>query len=144
MGAIVTTGDLAELRAMAEAELDDRCVIKRETGYTYADNGARVPTYDTIYDDPDTPGAGGPCRVRMTTNIGINPAADTATGQQHVTVTQVLLQVPVTAVGVQAADVVDVTASLDPQLPSHQFRIDGPFPGQTHAVLRRFWLEIAT
>jgi Family of unknown function (DUF6093) len=136
MGTIVTAADRAELQDMVEAEFDDTCRVKRRSGHTYDSAGRVVPTYQTVYL--------GPCRVKMTTGIGVSPARGVDTAEQHVTVTRVLLQLPVSAAGVRYADLVDVVDSTDPELGGHQYTIDGPYPGQTHGVARRYWLAVAT
>lgn len=145
MGAIVTQSDVAEFQAMAEAEMDDQCQIRRRTGETnpVSDPAKVTPTYTTIYS--------GPCRVKLTSRIGINPAAADRriVGDQRVTINRVLLQVPISAVGVETDDIVDFTSTQDPDLEAMAaagkfHRIDGPFRGQTHGVCRRFWLEEPT
>lgn len=114
----------------------DTCVIRRRTGETTDPNtGQTTPTYSTVHT--------GKCRVKMTTTLSVNPSQDRETGQQSITVTQMLLQVPFSVTGIQVEDEVEITASLDPDLVGRKLRVDGPF-GQTHATMRRYLVEEVT
>lgn len=56
---------LAQGRAAHLQLLIDTCTIKRLTGQTLdPDTDVMTPTYETIYDDPDSPGAGASCRLK--------------------------------------------------------------------------------
>lgn len=56
---------LARGRAAHLQLLVDACWIRRVTGETLdPDTDVMTPTYATIYDDAETPGAGGPCRLK--------------------------------------------------------------------------------
>lgn len=125
----------AEGQAFAESIMVDACIIRRWTGST-TDPGTFevVPTYATVYE--------GKCRVRQSTGGGFNPGSDSdaMSGQQHLTISAVMLQIPATVTGVTVDQQCEVTTSLDPKLVGRTFRIDDPY-GQTHATMGRFVLE---
>jgi hypothetical protein len=122
---------LASQQRRAERMMVDECAIFRKTGTTTDPNtGAVVDSYATVHT--------GKCRVRMQSSW----ATDRTAGEQPITVSRYMLQIPVSVTGVEIGDLVDITESKDPDLVGHRIRIDGPF-GQTHATARRYICEEA-
>jgi Family of unknown function (DUF6093) len=136
--ALLTRGQRA-----AEALMVDRCVIRSVTGVTTDPlTGATTPTYATVYDDPVTPDAGGPCRFKMET-VGVTAASDREAGEQPITVSRILLQLPAATTGVAKGQLVEAVTSRDTDLQGRTLRVDGPYV-QTHATMRRYILEEAS
>jgi hypothetical protein len=126
---IVSDDDLAIFQAEAESLMEDECAIFRKTGTTTDPNtGAVVDTFATVHI--------GQCRVRMQSSW----ATDRNAGEQAITVSRYLLQVPVSVIGIEIGDLVELTASRDADLVGRRIRIDGPF-GQTHSTMRRYICE---
>lgn len=122
---------IAAGQAAAEQLMVDECAIYRQTGTQVNPNtGAEEPEYTTVYL--------GKCRTRMQSSW----ATDRQAGEQNITVSRYLLELPFSVVGVKVDDQVDITGSLDPDLVGRRIRIDGPF-NQTHATMRRYICEEA-
>jgi hypothetical protein len=120
---------LASQQRRAERMMEDDCAIYRKTGTTTDPNtGAVVDQYATVYT--------GKCRTRMQSSW----ATDRQAGEQNITVSRYLHQLPMSVVGVEVGDLVDILASRDPDMVGRTMRIDGPF-GQTHATMRRYICE---
>lgn len=131
-------GLLAAGQRAAERLMFDQCVIRRRTGST-TDPNTGVVTPDYLSPHPYT----GKCRIKMTTSLGVNPGRDRDSGEQAVTVSQMLLQLPFAAAGIITGDEAEITASRDADLVGRKLRIDGPF-GQTDATMRRYLVEEVT
>lgn len=128
----------------AERLMVDTCIIRRRTGETTDPNtGQTTPIYIVVYDDPETPGAGAACRIKMTTSLGTTPGRDQESGGQAVTVSQMLLQLPFAAAGINTNDEAEILTSRDADQVGRKLRIDGPF-GQTDATMRRYLVEEVT
>lgn len=124
---------IARGRAAAEAGMVDACTIRHLTGsVTDQDTGVDTPTYATVY--------AGKCRFQQPAPAG----SKTDVGQAQVTLGQLLLQVPMTVVGVQIDDVVTCTASaLDPDLVGRTWSVTG-LSHKTHSTTRRLELQEVT
>lgn len=90
----------------------DECVIRRDGGTTYdPETGYPTPVTTEVY--------AGKCRIQQQTAS----AADRNVGEAAVLLLHLEVQVPMSVVGVQADDVVEVTASRhDPDLLGRRFR----------------------
>jgi hypothetical protein len=117
-------------RAAALTGMADTCTIQHRTGSTTDQDTAEVvDTYTQLYS--------GRCRFQQ--------AAPTASasdvGEAQVYISQTILQLPITVVGVNNEDVVTCTASaLDPDLPGRKFTVKGILR-KTHATSRRLELQ---
>ena len=110
--------DVLMARHEAEAVMLDRAVVRRQSGTTWDDTlGRDVPAFGTvIYDDPDTPGAGGICAVRDGSTIRV--------GRTGIAIEGLVFSVPVSAVAFKIGDQVEMVASeLDPTLVGVKFTI---------------------
>jgi len=115
-------------RRMAEAQMVDACTIKRPTGTTTDADGKAHTTFSPVYS--------GKCRIQTNDPYESRPEV----GEHVSTVLRDVLQVPMSVVGVQAGDVVVVTASaLDPDLVGREWRVAGP-SRKTHQTMRRFYI----
>ncbi|MEV4521471.1 DUF6093 family protein [Micromonospora tulbaghiae] len=124
---------LARGRAAAEALMTDECVIRRDGGTTY-DPETGYPTESTsqVY--------AGKCRVQQQSAS----AGAREVGEAAVLLLRLEVQVPMSVVGVQADDVVEVTASRhDVELVGRRFRVRDLFH-KTHATSRRLGVEEVT
>jgi hypothetical protein len=123
---------LARGRARAESLMVDSCVIRRRTGSTVdPDTGAEVPTYTQVYE--------GKCRIQFR---GLATESPTS-GQQRVDLLTTEIQLPITVTDIAVNDVVEITASLDPDLPGRLLRINNRMH-KTHATARRMSVEEIT
>ena len=120
-------------RAAAERLMVDVCVIRRRTGESTDDDGVITPTYDTVYD--------GICRMQQP---GTGDAREADSGEAALLLLRFELQLPPSVVGVQADDVVTVTASqYDPDLVGREFVVRG-LAHKSHAVMRRLQVQEKT
>jgi Family of unknown function (DUF6093) len=121
---------VARGRAAALAGMVDTCTIQHQTGSsTDQDTGVDTPTYSTVYS--------GQCRFQ----VSAPSASETDVGEAQVYVSQTILQLPMTVVGVENEDLVTCTASaLDPDLPGRAFRVKGVLR-KTHSTSRRIQLQ---
>lgn len=65
MNPLISSADMAEFRALAESNMVDSCTIRRKAGEETDDDGAVVPTYETVYE--------GKCKVQSTQTQESNP-----------------------------------------------------------------------
>ncbi|MEV4197019.1 DUF6093 family protein [Micromonospora globbae] len=133
---------LARGRRAAERLMVDRCVIRRRIGETTDDDGNVIPTWTTVYDaEPPAPaGSGGKCRLKQTL---AQPRPDEQ-GEADLLMVRRELQLPMSVVGVQADDVVTMTASRhDPDVVGREFVVRG-LHHATHATKRRLQVEEGT
>lgn len=131
---------LARGRRAAERLMVDRCVIRRRTGQTSDDDGNVTPTWQTVYDDPELPGRGGKCRLKQPVAL---PRPDD-TGEAALLMLRRELELPITAGGVKADDVVTMTASrYDPDVVSRTFVVRG-LHHASQATARRLQVEERT
>lgn len=123
---------LARGRAAAERLMTDACVIRRKTGETTDPNsGVITPVYTTVYS--------GKCRVQQP-----NAQARMAeAGEAHILLLRLEVHLPVSVVGVQVADEVDVTTSADADLGTRVFLVHD-LAHKTHATARRIGIEERT
>lgn len=121
---------LARGRTAALALMVDACTIQRRSGSsTDQDTGVDTPTYSSIYS--------GQCRFQ----VAAPSASPTDVGQEQVFIQQTILQLPMTATGINNEDVVTCTASsLDPDLVGRKWWVKGVLR-KTHATARRLSLE---
>lgn len=107
----------------------DTCTIRRVTGESMnATTLAMTPTYSTVYT--------GRCRVQLRDAQAANPDA----GEHGFVVGRTIVQVPVSATGVQINDEVVLSASVDADLVGRVLRVRGLFH-KTHASARRLECE---
>ena len=113
-------------RHMAESRMLDSCKITRVSGSELdEDTGEHVPVVVTVYE--------GRCRIKHPTTGAT--AADAA--GQLIVVSALELHLPVTAVGVEPQDVVEVTASATrPEQVGRRFTVHGAFDGSGTTALR--------
>jgi hypothetical protein len=118
----------------AEALMVDSCTIQRVTGTSTNDTtGVVTPTYSTIYT--------GKCKLQAVGSKGQAPARPHVVDQAQVFLFQLELHVPMSVTGVQADDVVTVTASLlDADLTTRVWRIRA-LSHKSFQTARRFTLE---
>lgn len=101
-------------QAAAEASMVDTCTIRRVTGTTDdPDTGYGVKTY--LSPNPYT----GKCRVQQ----GIAQAAEDDAGEDFQLRLRLVVQLPVTVVGVEIGDEVTITASRDLDLVGRTFLV---------------------
>jgi hypothetical protein len=123
---------VARGRAAAERLMVDACTIRRRTGETTDDDGNVTPTFGLVYS--------GKCRMQQPTAT----AQEEDSGEASLLMVRFELQVPMSVTGVQADDVVKVTASVyDPDLVDREFVVRG-LAHKTHAVMRRLQVEERT
>ncbi len=118
---------LARGRAAALAMMVDTCSIRRRTGETTDDNtGVITPTYDDpLYE--------GPCRVQQT---GTQASAQQP-GEAYVLMLRLEVQLPMTVVGLEVGDEIEITASAhDPDLVGRTFLVRD-LAHATHKTARR-------
>ena len=113
-------------RRMAESRMTDSCVIRRDGGAVFDEaTGEYAPSFVDVYS--------GPCRLKWPTTGA--RAADAA--GQLVVVESVELHLPVSAVGVEPQDAVEVSGSLTrPDLAGRVFTVVGAFDGSGTTALR--------
>lgn len=120
---------LARGRAAAEAGMVDTCTVRRPTGTTTDPDSGQVTTA-YLNPNPYT----GKCRVKQ---IQALPETHDV-GEDHVVLTRLQLQVPMSAPGLLVGDEVTMTASIhDPDLPGRVFLIRGPSAG-SELTARRY------
>lgn len=90
---------LARGRAAAELLMVDACTIRRKTGESTGAGGVVTPTYSTLYT--------GKCRVQQDKA----QAQQQDPGEAHVLMLRLEIQLPMSVTGLQAEDVVTITAS---------------------------------
>lgn len=124
---------LASGRRAIERLMVDECVIRRDGGTSYdPDTGYPTENSSEVY--------AGKCRVQQQTAS----AGARDVGEAAVLLLRLEVQVPMSVVGVQADDVVEVTASQhDPDLVGRRFRVRDLFH-KTHATSRRLGVEEVT
>lgn len=135
---------VAEGRAAAEELMTDACVITRggtgEPVYDPATDTTSAPADDTVYDDPDTPGAGGICRAKPADTVDLAQDA----GEAVVGARRYVVSIPLAATAPRRNDFVLMTASLlDPALPGTRFRVLGAAKG-SQLTARRLACEEVT
>jgi Family of unknown function (DUF6093) len=120
-------------RAAAENLMIDACTVQRVTGSATNDTtGVVTPTYSTIYT--------GKCRVQQVVPI----AKPANVGEAAVWLQRLVLQLPMSVVGIQSDDLVTITASvLDGDLVGRTFHVR-ELGHKTHATARRVQLEEIT
>jgi hypothetical protein len=118
---------VARAQAAAEAGMADTCTIRRVTGWTTdLDSGVRTPTYLS----PDV--YAGKCRVQQ----GIAQADQHDAGEDYLLQLRLVVQLPMSVVGVKVGDEVTLTASRDPDLVGRPFLVRDLFH-KTDASARR-------
>jgi len=125
-------GVLSMGRRMAEARMLDACKVTRTAkGELDKQNGKHPATVTNVYE--------GPCRVKHP-GTAAKPAD---AGSQLIVVSALELHLPVTAAGIQAGDVVEITASdTRAEQVGRKFTIVAPFDGSQTTALR-FRVEVA-
>lgn len=132
-------GALRRGQRAAERLMVDQCLIRRRTGETTGPGGVITPEYEVLY-GPDLEPYRGKCRLQQPTGT----AQEQESGEANVLLIRFELQLPVSAVGLQADDEVLMTASVhDSDLPGREFLIRS-VAHKTHAVMRRLQLEERT
>lgn len=112
-------------RQLAEALMVDTCTIRHRTGETTDENGTIVGTYSTVYT--------GRCRVQQATPA----SAPQDTGEAHVYLLRLEVQLPMTVTGLEVGDEIEVTASVhDADLIGRTFLIRD-LAHATHKTARR-------
>lgn len=111
----------------------DECTIRRRTGETTDADGNVVPTYGSpIYS--------GKCRMQQPNA----QAREQDVGEASLQMLRFELQLPMSVTGVEADDVVEMTASrFDPDLVGRKFAVRG-LSHKSHAVMRRLQVEERT
>lgn len=124
---------LARGRAAAQAGMVDTCTIRRVTHtQTSTIDGAVTYDYATVYN--------GPCRIQQTTAQGQEEEA----GEARLVLLNLQLQLPMTVTGLQEADQVTLTASVnDPDLVGRVFLIRD-LAHKSEATARRVQITEAT
>lgn len=89
----------------------DACLIKHPTGQSIdPDTDVITITYDTVYDDAEETGAGGPCRIKP-----FQSGHATVAGESPLELQRYDVQIPWDATGpVVKNDIVLITSSDDP------------------------------
>ena len=112
-------------RRAAEALMVDTCTIRRPTGTGSDDDGNVVVTYQPVYT--------GKCRVQQPNA----QAAQQDVGEDYQLLLRLEVHLPMSVVGVETGDEVQVTASqLDPDLPGRVFLVRD-LAHKSHATARR-------
>lgn len=129
----MVTADRLILRAQAAhlRLMVDTCEIKRRaTATTDADTGIVTYTYTTLYT--------GACRVKQRSTTGVVGGRPHDVGEAFERLLAVELQLPVTATGIQADDIVTYLTSLhDADLVGRIFVVSG-LSHRTHGSAHRF------
>lgn len=123
---------LARGRAHAERLMTDTCVITRVTGTAIAGNGDTTPTTADVYT--------GPCRVRprQTQDRMVEQ------GGAEVGVGDLVVSLPITAIGVAPGDVVTITASTyDETLVNRSMTVLGVLHGSQVTARRLSCQEVS-
>lgn len=125
-------GVLSMGRRMAEARMTDTCKITRSAKEPLNESNGKHPVTTTeVY--------AGPCRVKHPTTA----AKPADAGAQLIVVSGLELHVPVTATGIRAQDVVEITASgTRTEQAGRKFTVLAPFDGSQTTALR-FRVEVA-
>lgn len=119
-------------RRMAESRMTDTCkVVRAVQGAFNESTGKRQVTLTEVYS--------GPCRVKHPTTA----AKPAEAGSQLLVMSALEVHLPVTATGVRAEDVVEITASATrAEQAGRRFKIVAPFDGSQTTALR-FRVEVA-
>ncbi len=132
---LITPAEVAEDRAMAEAEMIDTCRIKR------FDPSDRVWNEDTGQYDP---GAGttvyeGKCRLQVRSDINAN-AVEAVVAEHETTYRTATLQLPISGSEAVVPDCVAeiLTCSLDPHMVGRILNLQAESKGKTMSSHRRF------
>ncbi|MFL6138804.1 MAG: DUF6093 family protein [Frankiaceae bacterium] len=128
-------------RRLAESLMVDKCVVKRQSGTEYDPSTRKnVPTYTTVYDDPDEAGAGAKCQVQAQTQR----PRDLEAGERLVIEKAHVVKLPITALGVSVGDIVTMTAvdsvTGDPELVGRKLVVRDVL-AKTYATARRLTCE---
>ncbi|WP_422744345.1 DUF6093 family protein [Micromonospora sp. WMMD754] len=112
-------------RAAAERLMVDQCVVRRPSGEGSDDDGNVVVTYEPVY--------AGKCRVQQPNA----QAAQSDAGEDYQLLLRLEVHLPMSVVGVEVGDEVEVTASVhDPDLVGRVFLVRD-LAHKTHATARR-------
>jgi hypothetical protein len=131
------TAALPGLRAEAEAMMVDACTIT----HAGTDDTTFDPDTGTYTNDADSTVYTGPCQVQVSDGL---TAQQTEAGGAELTVTRVMVKIPVTATGVQVGDLVTITtATNDADLEGQVFTVVG-LHAKTFATSRRLQVERTT
>lgn len=139
-GSILTQATL-ELRALAESNMTDTCIITR------VDPDAVPGTMDPVTLQYPTATRltiySGPCRLQIKSIVA--NASESQAGERQTTVQESELQLPVATSGdVAVTDVARIlTCPLDPSLVGREFTIKGRH-GKSQATARRLRVQEAT
>lgn len=130
MVSVIGQQTLGRLQRYAESRMRDTCVVSRAVdGSGDLDSVTGLPaagSRSTVYS--------GPCRVH--TGGAVSAGAQRQSGADTVVQVSSILHVPVGAPRVQVNDVVRVTASENPALPSMTFVVSGVIPGSQMTAQR--------
>lgn len=123
---------LARGRAAAEALMVDACVIRHRTGHvTNPTTGVTTPTYSAVYT--------GACRIQQSAQGTASTPADA--GEAHLMLVPLVVQVPMSVIGVAEGDEVTITASVhDADLVGRVFRVRH-LAHKSHMTARRLGVE---
>lgn len=114
-------------REAAEALMVDACTIKRRSGQT------SNPTTGDVTDTYAAAHYTGKCKVQSREVEVATPEA----GEQTVNTLTLRVDVPMSATGITAGDVVTITAAVyDPDLVNRSFRVVAPFHGSLKTARR--------
>lgn len=110
----------------------DTCAITRRTGTSTLDPNTGVETPDT------TSVYSGKCRLQM---VPYQPSEEARAGERVVSVAMFVLHVPVSVTGIEADDIVTITAAtFDADLTGKTFRVRQEMH-KTHPTSRRMIVE---
>jgi hypothetical protein len=115
---------LARGQAAAERLMTDACVIKHKTTESVGAGGVISPVWSTVFT--------GKCRVQS--NALTRQGQDI--GEAYVIVERHEVQLPVSVVGLQEGDLIQITASGDADLVGRIFRVRDVLR-KTHLTARR-------
>lgn len=121
--AVATAGRLA-----AEALMVDTCTIGTPGAASFDSNtGTYTPPIIT-------PVYTGKCRVQVVDSLN---AGTPEVGERELTIQNLILQVPISATGIQVGHVAEITAAaLDPELVDRRYQVVATH-AKTHATARR-------
>lgn len=116
---------LARAQAAALASMVDAGRIRHKTGEATDAVGNVTPTYAVVY--------AGPCKVQQQKGI----ARPANVGEAEVFLSRLELHIPMSVTGVSSDDVLDLTASADPDLLGRLFHVR-ELAHKTWASARRY------